>query len=38
MSLLSVPMLFLAEFGQHLLLGVMKGEVKDLILKLYQLI
>ena len=38
MSLLSVPMLFHAEFEQHLLLGVMKGEVKDLILKLYQLI
>lgn len=29
MSLLSVPTLFHAEFGQHLLLGVVKGEVKD---------
>lgn len=28
-------MLLHAEFGQHLLLGVMDREVKDLILKLY---
>jgi len=31
-------MLLHAEFGQHLLLGAVKGEVKDLILKTYQLI
>lgn len=38
MSLLSVPMLFHAEFRQYLLLGVVKGEVKVFILKLYQFI